>query len=75
MKDVHPSHDMQDIDEFPDPHSGMRCNICHYKTCIWCRTGEGKDDEELAIECIGENWLEPYRRNRFWEISSLKFDY
>lgn len=75
IKDIHPSHEMKEFDEFADPHMGTMCIVCHYMTCFLCKTGEGMDDEELADECIGEHWADSYKRDREWEVSDLLMDY
>jgi hypothetical protein len=55
---IHPSHKMRDNDWGDDRHCMETCEGCSYSHCYVCRTGDGIDDDELQVPCIGFPWYE-----------------
>lgn len=48
---VHPSHQVEETWDFPDPHNpGVRCTICDHAACSMCPLD---GDDELAVTCPG----------------------
>ncbi len=53
--DIHESHDIEQDYEFAiDPHNpAWYCKTCKLSSCCMCPTGEGYDDDDLAVTCLG----------------------
>lgn len=59
-KDIHESHVMKDNDWGDDRHCPESCENCSLTHCYLCKTGEGMDDEDLAVKCIGFSYYSAY---------------
>jgi hypothetical protein len=53
--EIHESHDIEKDYEFAlDPHNpAWYCKTCNLTSCTMCPTGEGMDDDDLAVQCLG----------------------
>lgn len=68
-EDIDASHVMVDNDFDDDRHCLETCKTCSLTHCYLCKTGEGMDDDELAVPCLGFNRWNSYEVTGVDEIT------